>query len=288
MNERPARLGGLRERIRRVWHFWWGPSARELSVAHAALRGRAYYELYDDRYRQLQDLRIRDRDFLGVVRARKLVYDDWERLRREGLLPGPGATVIDLGCGEGDNTLYFAQAGYRVTGVDVSTAAIAVASTAAQGCPGRVLNVDFRVGDVLSLGAFGSGVFDVATDIGCLHMLVRTRHRQLYLREAHRVLRPGGVAFLFNHVARRDVRVTDENAHIWRFITFRERRWIPALGAWLSTRGCGFRDASVRQYHAELQAAGFHVRWARPHVREGYVTLLAEVPNPCPCTYHGR
>src|SRR5215510_10032146 len=43
-----------------------------------------------------------------------------------GLLP-PGGRVLDLGCGEGRDSVFFASRGFEVTGLDVSVAGIAKA-----------------------------------------------------------------------------------------------------------------------------------------------------------------
>ncbi|MCY4525112.1 MAG: class I SAM-dependent methyltransferase, partial [Anaerolineaceae bacterium] len=60
----------------------------------------------------------------------------------ESLRPG---SALDLGCGNGANTLMLAGAGWRVTGVDCSAQAIALARQAAQarGLDARFICSDF-------------------------------------------------------------------------------------------------------------------------------------------------
>lgn len=56
----------------------------------------------------------------------------------------PPAHILDMPCGSGRHALGFARLGYRVTGVDSSTDAIARASAAAEGLPVRFVRADMR------------------------------------------------------------------------------------------------------------------------------------------------
>src|SRR5689334_11848774 len=60
----------------------------------------------------------------------------------------PGARVLDVACGSGRHALELARLGCRVTGVDVSSEAIAHATRAAADAG---LAVDLRVGDMREL-----------------------------------------------------------------------------------------------------------------------------------------
>lgn len=268
----PSWARALRARCRRVLHFWIGPSARQIDEARCVLGGREYYELYDDCYRKLNKNGIRVRDVLGIAKVRSAVHRDLAQASSVGLIPGPGTRLLDLGCGAGDNATHCAQLGYQVTGVDISATAIAVASESARE---RGLSIDFRVANVFDLAEFANATFDLATDIGCLHMLVRTQERSRYLRAVRRVLRPGGAFFLFNRVARRDVTIADEEARILRFLTLTQEHPIAGTGACVLTRGCGFRNASLRQYQVELEASGFEVLSA--HRNQLFGTIVARV-----------
>ncbi len=244
------------ERLRRVIHYWRGPTPQQIAEARSLLAGREYYQLFDDRYKAVLDPAEPDQALVSQNGPRVLIYADFERLRRDGLIPGPGARLLDLGCGEGQNAAYFARLGLRVTGVDISPTAIQRASRLAAE---QRLPMDFRVADVLDLVGVGDRAFDVATDIGCLHMLVRDEHRRRYLRSVRRILRLGGVFFLFEGASARDVSVPDEETAILRHVTLVQKRWIAEQSRFVEVRGVGFRSASLPQYRRELEAAGFEV-----------------------------
>jgi SAM-dependent methyltransferase len=78
----------------------------------------------------------------------------------------PG-TALDLGCGTGDNSIYLAQNGWQVTGVDFAPRALRTARAKAQA--GKV-SVRFVCADIAQLASAGLGNdFDLVTDSGCLH-----------------------------------------------------------------------------------------------------------------------
>jgi SAM-dependent methyltransferase len=265
------------ERSRQVLRNRFGPNGAALEEARLALAGREHYRLYDDRYLDLHRRGLRTVDVIGVAKQRPLIDREFEWFRREGLIPGPGTDLIELGCGEGENAVHFAQLGWRVIGVDVSPAAIEAASGLARQ---HRLAIDFRVEDALHLSSFKDGAFDLAVDIGCLHMIVRSHDRHAYLQTVRRVLRPGGAFYLFSHVTGGDVEIGDEDEHILRSVASLERRWVPRIRTRLPMRGCGFRSASLRQYAAELEAAGFEVVKAHRHNRLSFCTLVARAADP--------
>lgn len=60
-------------------------------------------------------------------------------------LPSLPGTLVDLGCGEGRDSIYFARRGYRVVGVDISSVGIRKAERRASRLG---VNVRFLVGDI--------------------------------------------------------------------------------------------------------------------------------------------
>jgi len=100
-------------------------------------------------------------------------------------------SVLDVGCGTGENALYLAENGFSVTGVDLTSLAIAAASAKAKE---RNLKVDFRVGNALSLD-FEDGILSNVIDSGLFHTFP-DNERLVYAKEMARVLSPRGKYFM--------------------------------------------------------------------------------------------
>jgi methyltransferase (TIGR00027 family) len=111
-----------------------------------------------------------------------------ERLAEAGAFAG---SVIDLGCGTGENALYLAARGVEVTGVDAAPTAIARAQEKAAA---RGLSATFLVADALALPDLGQA-FDAALDCGLFHVLSDVK-RVAFERGLRAVLRPGARYFL--------------------------------------------------------------------------------------------
>jgi cyclopropane fatty-acyl-phospholipid synthase-like methyltransferase len=99
--------------------------------------------------------------------------------------------VLDAGCGTGDNALFFASRGHRVTGIDFVEEAIRRAQRKAAE---RGLAVEFLVKDALTLGHWGER-FASVIDSGMFHVFSDDDRRR-YVRGLAQVLEPGGRLFL--------------------------------------------------------------------------------------------
>jgi len=102
------------------------------------------------------------------------------------LLPPPPASLLDLGCGSGWTSAFFARRGYLVTGQDISEDMIRCANR--NKSEGNLAGLRFQAGDFESL-AF-DGEFDCAVFFDSLH---HAEQEEAALRAAYRALRPGGV-----------------------------------------------------------------------------------------------
>jgi SAM-dependent methyltransferase len=96
-------------------------------------------------------------------------------------------SVLDVGCGTGDNALFFAARGNAVTGCDYLEQPIAVAKRKAAE---RGLPAMFLVKDALKLEEWNER-FDNAIDSGLFHVF-SDEDRVRYVRGLRTVLKPGG------------------------------------------------------------------------------------------------
>jgi SAM-dependent methyltransferase len=109
--------------------------------------------------------------------------------------PLPAGAALDLGCGTGDSSIYLAQHGWKVTGVDFVPKALDKARAKAAN-----LSINFVHADVTQLSQAGIGTgFPLIVDNGCLHNM-SDDDRDAYVREVSAVAAPDArlliVAFL--------------------------------------------------------------------------------------------
>jgi SAM-dependent methyltransferase len=129
------------------------------------------------------------------LRRRKSGGDlDWAGLwTRPFLIPLREAgvrTILELGCGTGNDTARLADAGYSVTAIDLSSEAIGYAR-ARFGSVAR-----FMVADMAQRLPFPDGDFDAVMSNVAMHMFPDCVTRAVFA-EVARIVRPGGL-FLFH------------------------------------------------------------------------------------------
>jgi ubiquinone/menaquinone biosynthesis C-methylase UbiE len=116
-------------------------------------------------------------------------------LVKEALIKPKMGDVLDIGCGVGRNSLWLAENGFRVHGIDIDSEQIKEAKKRAKN---RELQVDFRVADALNL-PFKDKSMSLVIDWGCWHCLPRKEVISgNYPRGVARVLKKNGHFLLFH------------------------------------------------------------------------------------------
>lgn len=99
--------------------------------------------------------------------------------------------ALDIGCGTGTNSIYLAQQGFEVTGVDLAPLAI---ERAEQRARDERVDAIFAVVDILT-APLAAGPFDFFFDRGCYHA-VRREAPQQYAPAVARLLAPGALGLV--------------------------------------------------------------------------------------------
>lgn len=101
----------------------------------------------------------------------------------------PGKTLVDLGCGNGRDTCYFAGLGLDVVGMDLSASAIE--QLEAQHIP----NAHFVCGDFISHPDHTPERYDYAYSRFTIHA-INPKQETMLLQAMHQALKPGGKFFI--------------------------------------------------------------------------------------------
>lgn len=187
----------------------------------------------------------------------------------EGLAEGD--KCIEFGCGEGHESRVLASKGLHVTAIDLSPTVIKHAINNTH----KDLDVNYLVGDVTDLTNLGivDHTYELAVNVGCLHMMAEDEDRIAHLKEVKRVLKSGGLFFLQNGLALDSVvPMSTEEKHILEQLqSFQKQQLKPGelISMQVSTPE-GIKKVevplcppgktlSIQEYVTELEAAGFSI-----------------------------
>ena len=101
----------------------------------------------------------------------------------------PGAALLEIGCGMGDDTAQWAKRGMKVTAIDLTEPAVECTRKRLQACG---LQAEVRTGNAERLD-FPDNTFDFVYSFGVLHHSPDTPKT---IEEVRRVLKPGGRALI--------------------------------------------------------------------------------------------
>lgn len=145
---------------------------------------RKYYEAYEDRYKKVH--KEKNRAWAGEGYSPTI----------ETLLKKYGATkkssILEIGCGEGQNAIHLLSQGYNVIASDVSPEAIRWCKEKAK--EKNVFAKPFFVMDILNNNL--TEKFDFIYSVAVLHMLVEQNDRDKFLTFIHNHLNENGKAFI--------------------------------------------------------------------------------------------
>jgi len=129
---------------------------------------------YDDRYRE-------DENYWGRLPS------STARIFFQKFPPAEGQTLIDVGCGQGRDSIFFAQNGYHVTGFDFSAEGVKKSITRAEELN---LSIDFFQADINEFRL--ERPYDVVFASGALHYIPQHLRKEI-ISNYKDFTNPGGV-----------------------------------------------------------------------------------------------
>ncbi len=121
----------------------------------------------------------------ALLRAENRLRTPWIRDEIKRRYASP-VSILDIGCGAGILANALAQDGHRVFGIDLSEASLNLAKE-----NDLTASVDYRLADACAL-PFEDGLFDA---VSAMDVLEHVETPERLIREAARVLKPGGIFF---------------------------------------------------------------------------------------------
>lgn len=211
-----------------------------------------YYTAYDHRYCQ-----VHSRNLRWASQEPSAIVED--TLRRFGI--GKGASLLEIGCGEGRDACHLLARGYGLLATDVSPEAISFCRKQmpeAADC--------FRVLDCVA-GQL-DGAFDFIYAVAVLHMLVSDAHRDSFYTFIRSHLKPGGIALIGTMG---DGTVERESDISTAFALQPRTHW--QTGAVLQIAGTSCRMVGFPTFNREIRQNGLEI------LEEGITAVEPDFPQ---------
>ena len=180
-------------------------------------------------------------------------------------------SVLDVGCGTGENVLYLAARGHDCWGIDFVPVAIERATAkAAQ----RGIKAHFIVGNALELNSLGRQ-FDIVIDCGLFHTFT-DEERPVFVQGLAELLRPGGLLHILcfsdeepgtegpRRISQQEIRNAFHDG--WKVrrssqsVSSRFRDWMGRPSAQVA-RKHGWQRLTGRDVRAALEQMDVAVKW---------------------------
>ena len=123
---------------------------------------------------------------------KKHPYEKYITIRMMDRFIQPDDTILDIGGGPGHYSIHYAGTGHAVTLVDLSDENVRFAKKKARQYG---VKISAMQGNALDLSRFPDSSFDIVFLMGPLYHLMNEESRLQAIREAKRVLKPGGYLF---------------------------------------------------------------------------------------------
>lgn len=141
----------------------------------------AYYKAYDKRYKQVHEKEVLWASFIPTLEVMDVI-------NRFGI--NKHSKILEIGCGEGRDSIHLLKQGYNVLGIDYSEEAIKMCNKLSE----DKFSLNFRQFDIIEDKL--DEKFDFIYSIAVLHMFVEDFHRKKFLDFIREHLTDKGVAFI--------------------------------------------------------------------------------------------
>lgn len=170
---------------------------------------------------------------MSLVAKKSAWHDEVVRQFCEAF-PVKGMRMLDAGCATGVFLRPFLEAGADAYGIELSEFAVKAAYFLSEWFPTEDRRPRVVAGSVHDLSYFPDGYFDLYWTAEVIEH-VPYRYHLAMLREAYRVLRPGGAAYFQGQIGVKDYLVPDPNDDSGHIAVLPEGYWIDMM------RHVGFR-----------------------------------------------